>query len=425
MIATHFPVLQVILPLIAAPIMVLARRGAIAWLLAVIVSWAGLFISLALLARAADGSVISYAIGNWPPPWGIEYRIDRVNAFLLTLVSLISAVVVVYSRLSVAAEVPRERHYLFYALYSLCLAGLLGITITGDAFNLFVFLEIASLSSYVLIALGRDRRALMAAYQYLIMGTIGATFIVIGVGLLYLMTGTLNMADMAVRLRGVTEVRPVLAALACWYPKWSGRALDERATRTATWMLGAGAVVAFAPLLRLGLLGMPPRVYTYAAGQGWSALNALAGAGVLLTGAGLVLAGRLLAQGRKRGRRVGANPWQGGTLEWSAPSPPPPYNFTYVPAVEQRYPLWTSAAPPPGTALGTDQRWALVTSPRDARPWCATRVAGDSIWPLALAAVLAATLMSAVPVPITMPLGAALIALVTLRWRGEREREVL
>ena len=214
MIATHFPVLQVILPLIAAPIMVLARRGAIAWLLAVIVSWAGLFISLALLARAADGSVISYAIGNWPPPWGIEYRIDRVNAFLLTLVSLISAVVVVYSRLSVAAEVPRERHYLFYALYSLCLAGLLGITITGDAFNLFVFLEIASLSSYVLIALGRDRRALMAAYQYLIMGTIGATFIVIGVGLLYLMTGTLNMADMAVRLRGVTEVRPVLAALA-------------------------------------------------------------------------------------------------------------------------------------------------------------------------------------------------------------------
>lgn len=214
MIATHLPVLQVILPLIAAPVLVLVRRGIVAWLLAVIVSCAGLFISAALLARVADGSVISYAIGNWPPPWGIEYRIDRVNAFLLTLVSLISAVVVVYSRLSVAAEVPRERHYLFYALYSLCLAGLLGITVTGDAFNLFVFLEIASLSSYVLIALGRDRRALVAAYQYLIMGTIGATFIVIGVGLLYLMTGTLNMADMAARLRGVSEVRPVLAALA-------------------------------------------------------------------------------------------------------------------------------------------------------------------------------------------------------------------
>ncbi len=214
MFSSHFPILQVVLPLIAAPLMVLLRRGAPAWLLAVIVSWTGLFISLALLAQVADGSVISYAIGSWPPPWGIEYRIDRVNAFLLVLVSLIAAVVVIYSRASVAAEVPAQQHYLYYAMFSLCLSGLLGIASTGDAFNLFVFLEISSLSSYVLIALGRDRRALMAAYQYLIMGTIGATFYVIGVGLLYLMTGTLNLADMAQRLSGVTEVRPVLAALA-------------------------------------------------------------------------------------------------------------------------------------------------------------------------------------------------------------------
>src|SRR3972149_5873173 len=99
-------------------------------------------------------------------------------------------------------------------MYLLCLAGLLGISVTGDAFNLFVFLEISSLSTYVLIALGRDRRALMAGYQYLIMGTIGATFFVIGVGLLYLETGTLNMADMAARLPRGTAARPVLAALA-------------------------------------------------------------------------------------------------------------------------------------------------------------------------------------------------------------------
>ena len=85
-------------------------------------------------------------------------------------------------------------------MYLLCLTGLLGIAITGDAFNAFVFLEISSLSTYVLIALGRDRRALLAAYQYLIMGTIGATFYVIGVGLLYLVTGSLNMVDIAARL---------------------------------------------------------------------------------------------------------------------------------------------------------------------------------------------------------------------------------
>ena len=128
----------------------------------------------------ADSGTISYAIGSWPPPWGIEYRVDRLSAFVLVLVSGIAAVVLPYSRASIEAEVPREQHYLFYTMFALCLAGLLGITITGDAFNIFVFLEISSLATYVLIALGRDRRALVASYQYLIMGTIGATFIVIG-----------------------------------------------------------------------------------------------------------------------------------------------------------------------------------------------------------------------------------------------------
>jgi multicomponent Na+:H+ antiporter subunit D len=213
-VITQLPILQVVVPLIAAPLMVLLRHGTAAWLLAVGVSWASLAIALALLAEVAGGGTISYALGSWPPPWGIEYRVDAVNAYLALIVSVIAAVVAVYMRRSVAAEVPAERHYLFYAMYALCLAGLLGIAMTGDGFNMFVFFEISSLAMYVLIALGRDRRALMAAYQYLIMGTIGATFFVIGVGLLYLMTGTLNLADMAGRLGAVTDTRPVLAALA-------------------------------------------------------------------------------------------------------------------------------------------------------------------------------------------------------------------
>ncbi len=214
MITNHLPILQVVVSLMAAPVMVLLRHGAIAWMLAVGVSWAALAIAAGLFLEVADGSVVSYWIGSWPPPYGIEYRIDVVNAFLVLLISLIAAIVIVYSRESVRAEIPRERHYLFYTMYALCLAGLLGIAVTGDAFNLFVFLEISSLSSYVLIALGRDRRALMAAYQYLILGTIGATCYVIGVGLLYLETGTLNLADMAVRLPQVADGRPVLAAFA-------------------------------------------------------------------------------------------------------------------------------------------------------------------------------------------------------------------
>ena len=194
--------------------MVILRSGTAAWILAIAVSWTALAIAGALFAQVAGGGHVSYFLGSWPAPWGIEYRIDRANAYLALLVGVVAAAVSVYSPRSVFAEIEPGRRYLFYTMYALCLAGLLGISVTGDAFNLFVFLEISSLSSYVLIALGRDRRALMAAYQYLIMGTIGATFYVIGVGMLYLETGTLNLADMAARLARVSEPRPVLAALA-------------------------------------------------------------------------------------------------------------------------------------------------------------------------------------------------------------------
>lgn len=212
--SAHLPVLLVVVPLVCAPVVVLVRRGGFGWAVASAASLFFLAASVALLLEVRQAGVISYAIGNWPPPWGIEYRIDAANAFVLVLLGLVASVVAPYARLSAMAEIPRENHYLFYALYCLALAGLGGITVTGDAFNVFVFLEISSLASYVLIALDRDRRALLAAYQYLILGTIGATFIVIGVGLLYLMTGTLNLADIASRLGEARGSRPVLAALA-------------------------------------------------------------------------------------------------------------------------------------------------------------------------------------------------------------------
>ncbi len=214
MIYAHLPVLQVVVPLVSAPLIVLFRSARAGWLIAVAASAFSLGSAIAILLHVQGAGVISYAIGSWPPPWGIEYRIDAANSFLLVLLGLVATVVALYARTSVAAEVPEEQRYLFYAMYCLCLAGLAGITVTGDAFNVFVFLEISSLSSYVLIALGRDRRALLAAYQYLILGTIGATFIVIGIGLLYLVTGTLNLRDIALRIGDVEETRPVLAALA-------------------------------------------------------------------------------------------------------------------------------------------------------------------------------------------------------------------
>ena len=212
----HLPVLQVVIPLLGALLAGLLRRGSVAFALALVVSWIMPFISVAMLWQTLSSGPISYHLGGWEPPWGIEYRVDALNGFVLVLVSTVGAVIMPFARRSVAFEVAEGQQAWFYCMYLLCLTGLLGITVTGDAFNAFVFLEISSLSTYVLIALGHDRRALLSAFQYLVMGTIGATFYVIGVGLLYLLTGSLNMVDIAARLgpAWAENSRAIVAALA-------------------------------------------------------------------------------------------------------------------------------------------------------------------------------------------------------------------
>jgi multicomponent Na+:H+ antiporter subunit D len=211
-LGVHLPALQVVVPLLSAPICALVYRPRLAWAMAVAVSAAALLMSVLLLQQVLASGPISYALGGWAAPWGIEYRVDAVNAFVLVIVSAISTVVLPFARDSVEREVRGDRVHLFYTSWMLCLTGLLGIAITGDVFNVFVFLEISSLSSYVLISLGSDRRALIAAFRYLVMGTIGATFIVIGVGLLYAMTGTLNMMDLAERIAALEDTRTVKVA---------------------------------------------------------------------------------------------------------------------------------------------------------------------------------------------------------------------
>jgi len=212
----HLPALQVVIPLIAAPLSALFRPGRAVWVLAMAASGLSLLIAILLLRQVLAQGVISYPMGGWAPPWGIEYRVDAANAFMLLIVSMIGTVVIVFARTIVEQRIrlPEHKQPWFYTAYLLCLTGLLGMIITGDAFNIFVFLEISSLSSYVLISLGRDRRALTASYQYLIMGTIGATFILIGIGLLYVMTGTLNIMDLAARIPAVSGTRTIRAAFA-------------------------------------------------------------------------------------------------------------------------------------------------------------------------------------------------------------------
>jgi len=213
-LVTQLPVIQVVLPLMAAPICLLLRRPGLVWAFAVLVCWLSLWVAWTLLQLVLADGPISYAMGGWAAPWGIEYRIDIVNAYLALIVTGIASVVFPYARRSVEREIAAGNITYFYILLLLCFTGLLGMTVTGDAFNLFVFLEISSLSTYALISLGKDRRALTASFQYLAMGTIGGTFVLIGIGFLYVVTGTLNMSDLAERLPAVTQTRTLHTAFA-------------------------------------------------------------------------------------------------------------------------------------------------------------------------------------------------------------------
>jgi multicomponent Na+:H+ antiporter subunit D len=218
----HLAVLQVVVPLISAPLCALLplakpehRLGnKLAWLFATLVSLSTFIIALLLANEVTRHGVVTYELGGWAPPWGIEYRIDHLSAYVLLIVSAIASITMLAAQKSIEQEIAHEKISLFYAAFLLCLTGLLGIVATGDAFNIFVFLEISSLSSYVLIALGKNRKALTASYQYLIMGTIGATFILIGVGLLYMLTGTLNIVDLQQKIPDLLSSRALHAAFA-------------------------------------------------------------------------------------------------------------------------------------------------------------------------------------------------------------------
>lgn len=208
----HLPALQVIVPLLAAPLVLLLKPRGLAWAAASSVAALSFCIALVMATAIAGGAHFAYDMGGWTAPYGIELSIGAFSALLLLIVTGAGAISMLAARPSINQQIEEERQSLFYAAWLLALAGLTGIVVSADAFNIFVFMEISSLASYVLIAGGPDRRALPSVFKYLIMGTIGATFYLIGVGLIYMMTGTLNLADMETRIGEVTDIKPILMA---------------------------------------------------------------------------------------------------------------------------------------------------------------------------------------------------------------------
>lgn len=206
------PVLAVVIPLIFAFLTLLFgwwRKGLCYPTTLVALSLSTLA-SLNTLRVVITTGTIRYHLGNWDPPWGIEYVVDHLNAFVLAIISCITFVVAVYSKKSVEQELP-DKIIFFYTVYLLLVTGLLGIIVTGDMFNLYVFLEIASLAAYALIAIG-ENGAPLASFRYLIMGTIGACFYLLGVGYLYIATGSLNMADLSQLLPGIYHSKVIIVA---------------------------------------------------------------------------------------------------------------------------------------------------------------------------------------------------------------------
>ncbi|MGB5258846.1 MAG: monovalent cation/H+ antiporter subunit D family protein [Woeseiaceae bacterium] len=211
-LAHHLPALQVIVPMLSAPLVMLLKPGGLARAAATAASLFAFSIAIVMTMGVLDGNTYTYRMGSWPAPYGIELAVDRFSALLLLIVTGASSFALIAGRRSVDSDIDESRQPLFYAAWLLALAGLTGIPVAADAFNIFVFMEISSLASYVIIAGGSDRRALPAVFKYLIMGTIGATFYLIGIGLIYLMTGTLNLADMELRIHEVADQKPILVA---------------------------------------------------------------------------------------------------------------------------------------------------------------------------------------------------------------------
>lgn len=208
-IVRHFPLLIVALPLVGGVLTPLVskigKKYCPPWSMFVV--FVSFLMSLVLLFElATTKKIISYHLGGWPPPYGIEIRFGELATFSAAILGLI-LMALIFSWRYVEKELDEKRIVPYYSLFLLNAAGMVGFVVTGDIFNLFVFMEILSLSAYALVAISGEKIAEMAAFKYLVMGAISSLVILLGIGLLYSITGTLNMQDLSLRLQGTPYLK--------------------------------------------------------------------------------------------------------------------------------------------------------------------------------------------------------------------------
>ena len=212
----HLLPLAVLLPITAgalAPALFL-RRPAGAWWWALAAATANLAMVWMLWREAQTGDVIRYPLGGWPAPYGIELVFDGI-AMLMLVLAVLSVLILIAARRYIDATVPRYRRSLVYALLLINLGGMNGFVAAADLFNLFVFMEIFSITAYALVALARGPVAALAALKYLLVGAVSSLLVLLAVALLYAQTGSLNMADVAERLAAAEAPGAAALALGC------------------------------------------------------------------------------------------------------------------------------------------------------------------------------------------------------------------
>jgi len=223
-------------------------------------------------------------------------------------------------------------------------------------------------------------------------------------------------------------VFPLFAGFYYWYPKVTGRTLSETVGSLNFWLMFAGFHITFFPQHQLGIEGMPRRVFTYLSEMGWGQLNLISTVGAFVLALGvLCFLVNAVASGYA-GARAGADPWGADSLEWATGSPPPNYNFQYIPSVTSQNPLWNdeSLDRPTLLELSSSRRETQVTDLLDARPQGRLVLPGPTLVPLFTALTVGLTFIGLVIGPWLIPIGALLtyVALIAWNWpedQGDRE----
>ena len=234
-LAQHLPILPIVIPALAAPfaLLVMRRRRALALGIALASALAQLACALVLMGQVSDGTILAYRVGDWPAPFGIVLVADRLAALMLVLAAVLALIALTHAILTRADR----KGWHFHPLFQFQLMGLNGAFLTGDLFNLFVFFEVLLIASYGLMLHGQGPARLKAGVQYVVVNLVGSSLFLIALGMLYALTGTLNMADMGLRvaalgpedqgmvriagllLASVFAIKAAIAPLHLWLPR--------------------------------------------------------------------------------------------------------------------------------------------------------------------------------------------------------------